>query len=163
MKPAVVMDTNVAVVANGKTDQASPACVVNCLDRLQKIRDDERLLLDRGGDILEEYRRHLRPSGQPGAGDAFFKWLWNNQGNPEVCRRVPITPHPGRGFEEFPGSDELADFDRSDRKFVAVALASGESPPILNAADRDWWHHRGPLEQQGLHIDFLCPDLMGGD
>lgn len=163
MKPAVVMDTNVAVVANGKTPQASPACVVNCLDRLQKIRDDERLLLDRGGDILEEYRRHLRPSGQPGAGDAFFKWLWNNQGNPEVCRWVQITPHPGRGFEEFPGSDGLADFDRSDRKFVAVALASGESPPILDAADRDWWHHSGPLEQQGLRIDFLCPDLMGGD
>ena len=162
MKPAVIMDTNVAVVANGKTAQASRACVVACLDRLKKIRNDERLLLDRGWDILEEYLRHLCPSGQPGAGDAFFKWLWNNQGNPEVCRWVPITPHRGRGFEEFPGSDELADFDRSDRKFVAVALACGESPPILNAADRDWWQHRGALERRGIRIDFLCPDLMDG-
>lgn len=160
MKPAVVMDTNVAIVANGKADQVSPDCVLTCLKRLRKIQDAERLLLDETGCILDEYRGHLNPSGQPRAGDAFFKWLWNNQGNPEVCQFVRITPDPARVFEEFPESDALNNFDRNDRKFVAVAVASGKGPPILNASDRDWWDDRLSLECCGVRVEFLCPELM---
>lgn len=160
MKPAVVMDTNVAIVANGKADQASPDCVLTCLKRLRKIQDAERLLLDETGCILDEYRGYLHPSGQPGPGDVFFKWLWNNRGNPEVCRFVRITPDLARVFKEFPESDALNNFDRNDRKFVAVAVASGERPPILNASDRDWWDDRLSLERCGVRVEFLCPELM---
>ena len=71
-----------------------------------------------------------------------------------------ITPDPARVFEEFPESDALNNFDRNDRKFVAVAVASGERPPILNASDRDWWDDRLSLERCGVRVDFLCPDLM---
>ena len=35
---AVVVDTNVAVVANGRTEQASPDCLQVCLDALRGIR-----------------------------------------------------------------------------------------------------------------------------
>ena len=160
MRPAVVMDTNVAMVANGSAIQASPDCIMRCLDRLQKIQDTERLLLDDMECILDEYRGNLSLSGQPGAGDMFFKWLWNNQGNTNLCQRVRITPHEVRVFKEFPDSDELRDFDRNDRKFVAVAIASGEEPPILNASDTDWWNHRLFLESYGIRVDFLCPELM---
>ena len=52
------------------------------------------------------------------------------------------------------------EFDRDDRKFVAVALASGTSPPIVNASDRDWWEHREVLQVHGIEILFLCPELM---
>lgn len=160
MRPAVVMDTNVAMVANGSATQASPDCIMRCLDRLQKIQDTERIVLDDTGRIFDEYLDNLSLSGQPGPGDVFFKWLWNNQGNTGLCQRVRITPHEARVFEEFPDSDELRDFDRNDRKFVAVAIASGEEPPILNASDTDWWHHRLSLESYGIRIDFLCPELM---
>lgn len=160
MKPAVVMDTNVAIVANGKADQASLDCVQTCSERLEKIQKEERLLLDETGCILEEYRRHLNPSGQPGLGDKFFKWLWNNQGNPDMCRFVPVTPDPARVFEEFPESAALNNFDRDDWKFVAVAVASGEGPPILNASDTDWRDHRLSLECCGVRVEFLCPELM---
>ena len=162
MRTAVVMDTNVAVVANGKAPQAGDKCVGTCITTLLGMREHHRVLLDEQGLILEEYRRHLSPSGQPGAGDAFFKWLWDNQGNPDHCWQIPITPiHAGRrGFEQFPDDPDLASFDRNDRKFVAVAIASGERPSILNAADTDWWDHREALSRHGITLRFLCPELM---
>ena len=161
MKAARVMDTNVAIVANGKTPQAGDGCVETCISTLLELRERHRLLLDEQGLILDEYRRHLSPSGQPGVGDAFFKWLWSNQSNPEHCRQVSISPKDtGSGFQEFPDDPDLAGFDRSDRKFVAVAIASKESPPILNAADTDWWEYREALGRHGVEIRFLCSELM---
>jgi hypothetical protein len=160
----VVMDTNVAVVANGKAPQAGDKCIEACITTLIETRKNHLVLLDEQGLILDEYRRRLSPSGQPGPGDAFFKWLWDNQGHQNHCRQVSITPVTGdpRGFEEFPCDPDLERFDREDRKFVAVAIASGEKPPILNASDTDWWHHRAALSRHGIEIRFLCPELMKG-
>lgn len=155
------MDTNVAVVANGKTEQADPKCVSTCIDTLRQIQAGQLLLLlDNGNEILQEYQKRLHPSGKPGPGDAFFKWLWQNRFNDEYCRRVPIPPHDERGFEEFPDDPDLASFDRDDRKFVAVALGSNSGPRVLNAVDRDWRDYREPLRRHGVEVDFLCPELM---
>jgi len=161
LRYSAIMDTNVAIVANGRSPQAGISCVENCIAQLLDIRERSRMLIDESGLILEEYRRHLSPSGQPGPGDAFFKWLWSNQANQEYCLQVPITPSEERGFEEFPSDPELAQFDRADRKFVAVALASGESVQILNASDTDWWIYRDALSQHGITVNFICPELMG--
>ncbi|MFY9822377.1 MAG: hypothetical protein WAM82_13420 [Thermoanaerobaculia bacterium] len=156
------MDTNVAVVANGKTPQAGDKCVETCIATLIAMRDHRRVLLDDQGLILDEYRRHLSPAGQPGPGDAFFKWLWDNQGNQDHCRQISITPvkASSRSFEEFPDDPELASFDPADRKFVAVALASEEQPLVLNASDTDWWVHQAALSRHGIEVRFLCPELM---
>lgn len=164
MRAGILMDTNVAVVANGKADQASDQCKKTCIGTLQDLREDRCLLLDDWGLILDEYRRHLSPSGQPGPGDAFFKWLWSNQANPEHCRQVAVTPirNDRRSFEEFPDDPALAGFDPSDRKFVAVSIASGERAPILNAVDSDWWNFREALARHGVEVRFLCPELMKG-
>lgn len=158
----VVVDTNVAVVANGRTPQARAACVKQCIQELRRIqRDaDRRILLDEGGLILNEYRRQLNPSGQPGSGDAFYQWLRDNQWIDRHCRKIQITPHDDHGFEEFPSDPALAGFDRNDRKFVAVAVASRQSPPILNASDTDWWDHHMALNRNGIEVTFLCPELM---
>ena len=161
VKAAVVMDTNVAVVANDKTEQAGPKCVSTCIDTLRQIQAGRLLLLlDNGNEIIQEYQGNLHPSGKPGSGDAFFKWLWRNQFNDEYCRRVLITPHDERGFEEFPDDPDLASFDRDDRKFVAVALASKSDPRVLNASDTDWRDYREPLRRHGVEVEFLCPELM---
>lgn len=113
--------------------------------------------------ILDEYRKHCSFSGQPGLGDAFFKWLWNRQADPRYCRQVHITPDPTREFVEFPADQRLRNFDRSDRKFVAVALAAGDSPPVFNASDTDWWHAREVLGEHGVTVRFLCRELMPDD
>ncbi len=157
---SVVIDTNVLVVGNRRHPAASLACIQACTQRLEMARKGVTLI-DDGLRILDEYRQHCSFSGQPGLGDAFFKWLWNNQANDDVCARVAITPHEERGFVEFPDAEELAGFDASDRKFVAVAPGSGTQPPVLNASDTDWWQHRSALEQHGVRIEFLCPELMG--
>ena len=154
------MDTNVAVVANGKSGQADKDCILECIARLRHIQEECLLLLDDRNRIIDEYRNNLNPSGQPGPGDAFFLWLWQSQANHEHCRKIAVTPHEDRGFEEFPDDPDLNTFDQDDRKFVAVALASGTEPEVLNASDTDWWHHRQVLQQQGVEIVFLCPELM---
>ena len=159
-KTEVVVDTNVPVVANGKTEQASPECEAACIWTLIQVRAERRTLLDDKGLILREYRRHLSHSGQPGVGDAFFKWLHENQATPQHCRTVPVTAQADRGFAEFPGDARLRSFDLSDRKFVAVALASETGPQVLNAADRDWWEHRKALAENGVNVLFLCSELM---
>ena len=159
-KTEVVVDTNVAVVANHRTPQADLNCTNECISRLQHIIDECRILLDDGNLIFREYRNNLSPSGQPGAGDYFFKWLFENQANPEHCRKVTLSAHPVRGFEEFPNDQSLSAFDPDDRKFVAVALASGTAPKVLNASDTDWWLYRNQLRQNGVEVVFLCPDLM---
>lgn len=159
-KTEIVIDTNVAIVANGHASQAGPNCRRECAANLKKSIDECRILLDTHSLILSEYQNYFSFSGQPGIGDAFFKWLHNNQANPEHCRKVKIAPHPDREFVEFPSDENLSSFDRSDRKFVAVALASGTEPEIMNASDTDWWHHRHELQQHGIEVVFLCPELM---
>ena len=156
----VIVDTNVPAVANGLATQADDACLRRCVAELHRIQNGSRLLLDDSWLILGEYQRNLGPPGRALPGDAFIKWALINQGNDSRIRRVPITPDPTRAFAEFPDDPRLASFDHDDRKFVAVALASGTSPPIVNASDRDWWEHREALQAHGIEILFLCPELM---
>jgi hypothetical protein len=158
---AFVVDTNVPIVANRRSPQAGPSCVMACIDALDALRSHHRILLDSLGRILEEYRHNLSARGQPGVGDAFFKWVWQNQGNAAHCAIVEIHSRGvGEDYEEFPEDPELAQFDPSDRKFVAVAIASRLNPKVLNATDTDWWHYRKRLEKHGVRVVFLCPDLM---
>ena len=93
VKTEVVVDTNVPVVANRKTDQAGRACESACIHALIQVQAERRTLLDDKQLIFKEYRKRLSHSGQPGLGDAFFKWLWENQANPQHCRIVPVTGH----------------------------------------------------------------------
>jgi len=160
--PAVVIDTNVLVAANDKSEQAGPDCVLACVEALEDVRAHRLTLVDSGLRIFDEYRRNASLAGQPGLGDAFLKWLWSNQANPRHCEQVPITPKDNdpQDFREFPNDPNLSRFDRSDRKFAAVALASGRQPEILNATDSDWWHFREHLEANGLQIVFMCPGLF---
>jgi hypothetical protein len=120
------------------------------------------VLLDEGGLILQEYLKQ-KPHGFPrGPGDAFLVWVCDNQANPAHIRGVPVTPlwdNP-RGFAEFPDDAELTKFHQKDRKFVAVALASGVAPTILNATDTDWWPYREALARHNVHVQFICPELM---
>lgn len=160
---AVVIDTNVPVVANGRTEQAGPDCVLACLEALESTVRTGKLVLDDALRIVNEYMNNLSMSGQPGAGDSFMKWIWQNQANPDCCERVHITPRAGgtEDYKEFPDDPDLAGFDPPDRKFAAVARASRHGPVVLNAADTDWWDYKEPLERHGVSVEFLCPELMG--
>jgi hypothetical protein len=101
--------------------------------------------------------------GQPGFGDKFLKWVFYHQASPDHCELVEIHPRDGSedDFVEFPDDPALARFDRSDRKFAAVARASQYNPAVLNATDSHWWIHRDALGRHGIVIEFLCHEQFG--
>ncbi|SDX39466.1 hypothetical protein [Hymenobacter psychrophilus] len=154
-----LIDTNVPLVANGAS-AAGPRCVLAAVERLRQLQQHEILVLDDSFLILQEYHRKLSPSGQPGVGDAFLQWVLRNRANPQHCESVQLQPDAERGFAAFPDDPELADFDPSDRKFVATALTHPGRPVIVNATDTDWHHHREPLERNGIQLEFICPEEM---
>jgi hypothetical protein len=158
--PAVVVDTNVSVVANRQSRQASNNCFLTCVERLWRITNDEdRLVLDDSWRIIKEYKNNLQSSGQqPGIGEAFLKWVLTNRENPQRCDQIRINQvgNDDTTFAEFPFTDELAGFDRSDRKFVAVALSHPGNPTILQAVDSKWWGFRDALQANGVSVEFIC-------
>ena len=155
----VIVDTNVALVANGEWKQDSEDCEETCVRRLREIMIGKvKLALDDQRRIIEEYRKKLRPDGQPGVGDAFLKWVEINWTDEERCDRVSITPieNSKTEFKEFPKDKELENFDPDDRKFVAVAHKHPEKPPILQAVDAQWWDFREALSRHGVRVEFIC-------
>jgi hypothetical protein len=156
----VVIDTNVLIAANrDDCPQANLACVEACDKFLLEVQKSGTVVVDRTRLILSEYAKKVYPN-RSRTGDKFLKWLLINQANPKYCRLITITPTGEYEFAEFPADPDLQDFDPSDRKFVTVALAHPNHPPIYNAVDSDWKIHQLALEKHGIQIEFLCPDCL---
>ena len=153
-----IIDTNVVLVANGQHADVSPDCVTSCALRLQAIMSGQRIALDDAFEILQEYQNKTKPKTANRPGDAFVKWALQNNANPERCDLVTLTPHDTRRYASFPEDDRLANFDPPDRKFVAVAAAHHQHPPILQAADSKWLDWEAALTDHGVSVEFLCPD-----
>ncbi|MFN4284222.1 MAG: hypothetical protein ACK4NA_16445 [Alphaproteobacteria bacterium] len=153
-----VVDSNVPIVANGgDAIHVSKECRLNALEALNEIVERGRVIVDSGGEIIREYRRHLNPRGQPGVGDRFFQQvLMDYSGKVE---RVEITPHATRVYEEFPDDPALEAFDPSDRKFVAVALKG--KAIVVNATDSDWLNYKDSLKANGVSVEFVCGRSLG--
>ena len=162
---AVIVDTNVIVIAND-TDDERKDCRDRCQDRLQQILDQrEKVVVDDKWRIFGEYEDHVDPNARKGLGDIFVKTLLQNLKNPEICTMVHITPLAGNGndFAEFPNDDEaLTGFHKKDRKFIAVALAHqrdvGETPTILLAIDKGWLPFTAALATHGVNVDLICEE-----
>lgn len=154
-----LVDTNVPKTANLAT-QPDPAsdvpncCVLACIEAIEHVIRRWALVMDAGDEIFDEYRQQLSMSGQPGVGDRFMKWVHDYRWSLD---RVAITKN-GDSYDEFPDHDGLKEFDKSDRKFVAVANAHSEKPPILQATDSKWWGWKEALEEVGITVNFLCPE-----
>ncbi len=100
----VIVDTNVLIVANHKSPQASPQCVLACVRQLQQIQKQDILVLDNLWLIIKEYKANVSDKGQPGVGDAFLKWILTNLKNSKHCQLVSITALDSNysNFQEFP-------------------------------------------------------------
>lgn len=148
-----VIDSNVAIVANGCSPQASINCELACVEMLECC-ENFSICLDQTGLIMTEYAKHLSYSGSPGVGDMFFKYLHDNQYAQRNIDIVPINEinDENRGFEELPENN----FDPSDRKFLATAI-SGEAQ-VVNATDSDWAEQDELMNQLNITVQQLCPD-----
>ncbi len=153
-----IIDTNVLVVANGRSEQASLECEMHSINRLERIiaTKDEIVLLDENREIMDEYQKHCHYSGQPGVGDMFFKFLYNHEYGTQKCRIINIKQSDGGEYVDFPQDSNLANFDRSDRKFVALSRACQCDAVIINSVDSDWLEFSDALRRNGIIIDNLC-------
>lgn len=157
----IVVDTNVPIVANGRPDPAngrmpSLTCRAAAIRFLMDVLDRHKLLVDLGGEVQAEYRRHLNPSGEPGVGDRFYQELLNS--SPKRIERVELPKRDDGQYVDIPQALIDAGFDPSDRKFVA--LAARESAPVANATDSDWIEHLVLLSELGIRIRHICGQNM---
>ena len=148
-----VVDTNVAMAANGRDTHADLECQLDCIEKLAAICREAVVVLDDGDLIFEEYSRQLFFKGDPGTGDKFFKHVHDHKYGESRVKRVPITPCSDdlRGFQELPANE----FDPSDRKFLAVAVVA--QAEILNATDSDWSEQEALTSDLGVSVRQLCP------
>ncbi len=148
-----VVDTNVAIAANGRETHADEECQLTCVKRLRSLVAQEVIAIDDRWLVLNEYKKHLSFSGTPGVGDMFFKHVFNHQHQDNYVRRVAVTPSEDdrRGFDELP----MNTFDPSDRKFLAVAVAA--EAIVLNATDSGWNEQRPLMDELGVEVRQLCP------
>ncbi len=148
-----VVDTNVAIAANGRNTHVDEECQLACVEKLEFLKRKEVVAIDGEGLILEEYSNSLNYSGGPGVGDVFFKYVHDNQYWDDRVHRIPVTrsKNDGRGFEELPENT----FDPSDRKFLAVAVKA--KAVVLNATDSDWGKHAALMDELNVKVEQLCP------
>lgn len=152
-----VVDTNVAIAANGRNTHASLECQYECIELLQKLTADggrHQIYLDEGERILDEYRAYLYHRGEPGVGDSFYRFLHDHMYSENRVRRVAIAPieDETRGFAELPPNG----LDVSDRKFLAVALTAKAT--VVNAMDTDWHKQAEFIADLGVKVKQLCPE-----
>ena len=156
-----VVDTNVAITANGGHPEAGEICKAACGNALHAAMKGGRVFIDDGERIVREYRANLNAKGQPGAGDIFLKWLLTNQWGGKRVVLVAVTPKAGDAtdFEELATPVGGVTYDPSDRKFLAVAAAHPDRPAILQATDSKWWGWRDSLAVAGIKVHFMWPGI----
>lgn len=157
--PKYILDTNVLLTADGKSD-AAVGCVRAANTRLEEVKEKGILVLETSFHILKEYGNKLSPLGPNTPGNAFLKWALQNKANPLYCEQVTLALTADGSFAAFPNDPDLVNFDPSDRKFVAAALTHPERPVIVNATDTDWHKAQPTLERNGVRLDFICPEEM---
>lgn len=158
----LIIDTNVPLKAADMhpNDALDRLCSKKCLKFIKELMEsDDIVVLDTEREILKEYQKNINTNSQDNVASQFLMWLYRKISTQNV-ELHKITKTGDNDYAEFPASQKLKGFDRSDRKFVALAVAHPHHPKIYNGADTDWWDYRDALEENGIHIVFLCEDYM---
>ena len=115
--------------------------------------EEGTVAIDNNDAILEEYIKTIKPTGGQKAGDRFVIHVINHQYGEKRVQRTAVTPidDDRRGYEELPKNK----FDRSDRKFLAVAVVA--NAVLLNATDSDWHEHEELMHELEVEVGQLCP------
>lgn len=150
--PKYVIDTNVAIVANGDSERVTIDCRLAAVQLLQDAVDKGMIFVDSAGAIQDEYRRHLNPRGEPGIGDRFYLEVINS--DPKRVARIDVEKDVDGHYIDLPPDIVESTFDHGDRVFAAVAKKS--KAKVYNSVDTDWVEHQALIESCGIPIVFLC-------
>lgn len=143
-----------AVAANGRNTHADVACRLKCVELLMGLQNNGCVIIDDGGQILAEYQGNLRPEGQPGVGDLFYRHLLDNRGNAKRVRLVATDAPRGNALRGAFERGTLAAFDHSDRVFATCAAVARVA--VATALDSDWVNHETGLIACGVRLDYVC-------
>jgi hypothetical protein len=155
----VIVDTNVAVVANGQNNDVVQSCRDACARFIIDIQAGRVVLIDSADEIRAEYAQAVSMGRPYQLGAQFLLHVLQNQYNSRHVRRIDLSKRSDGSFEDFPDTPDLAAFDRSDRKFAALARKTGVA--VANATDSDWADHSALLNAHGIAVDFLCGQGTG--
>lgn len=150
----VIIDTNVAMVANHQNNEVQEDCRDACILFLADAKNNHVVLVDSGDAIRTEYAAALAQSRPYQLGAQFLVHLYQNQWDPRRVRVVDLEKQPGGEYVDFPAVQDLANFDPSDRKFAALSRITGV--PVTNATDSDWADSLVALNENGIAVNFLC-------
>lgn len=148
---ADVVDTNVPLVI--RFPEQHPRMLADACEQLLDdiITEGRPVITDAAGEIIEEYFHQLNYSGAPTLGDAFAKWVFDNRWTWTDTARPDI--HPAGPYEYGVLGGDDADFDPTDRKFIAVAKVAGA--PIHQAADTKWLDWGAALARHAVEVRFV--------
>ena len=158
----LIIDTNVPLKAANihPEDEIDRNCSKSCLSFIKALMDSENIVvLDKGREIIKEYQKNIDINSADNVASQFLIWLLRNMMTDKVDVHE-ITNIGNNTYKEFPDSPDLKGFDRSDRKFVALANAHPADPSIYNGSDTDWWNYKDALAREGIHIVFLSEEYM---
>ncbi len=157
--PARVLDCNVLAAANGMATHQPLVCQASSAEALRTAAKG-LVLVDDDDVILGAYRGKTNRSGQPGPAEVFYRWLMQVRSDRRHCRVVPLSRDASGEYADYPRDAEFVTFDRDDRVYAAVAIASGLRPDIINSTDSDWLDVTHALERYGIRVRNLCVPLV---
>jgi hypothetical protein len=114
------------------------------------IASGDVVATDAAGEIVEEYFNQLSWSGQPTLGDVFAKWVFDVRWSQRESI-VDTKPEGQHRYGVLEGDD--ADFDPSDRKFVAVAKVARAT--VHQATDTKWLDWSTALARHGVSVSWV--------
>lgn len=149
-----IIDTNVAVIANGQNNDVVQSCYNACVRFIITAKASRVIVIDDGDEVRSEYAKAIADRRPHELGAHFLFHILNHQYDPAKVRRVALTKDGNGNFIDFPNVPELSTFNHSDRKFAALSKNTGIE--VTHAADSDWCDFLTPLQANGINITHLC-------
>lgn len=169
--PHKIIDTNVALTADGTNSQASKACQRSCVSVIRRALSGEvPVVIDENNEVLGEYRKNIYPDQKGSLAEQFMIFALTNQYFGERVKRIKLEKNAFGQFEDYPDNEDewttndirCQRFDPDDKKWVALAVRfknqTGTDAPIVNAADRCWIAFESQLLSAGVLLETLCRD-----
>jgi hypothetical protein len=155
-----IIDTNVSIIAQGNSEY-SENCQEQCASFMESIKYENNIVvIDSDYDLLVEYEKNAARYRQDNYLREFVKWLHRYKDNTSKVKKVSINPDSEKGYIEVPQTLHDLNFDWSDRKFVAVAIANNKIAPIIEAGDSKWIGWEIALNNEGISVIFLCKNEL---
>lgn len=164
-----IVDTNVALTADGANSLASKVCQRSCISVIRRVLSGEiAFVIDENNEVLREYRKNIYPDYKGSLAEQFMIHALTYQFFEGRVKRIKLEKNAADQFEDYPDNEDnwttsdsrCKRFDPDDKKWVALALRfkseTGTDAPIVNAADRCWIAFESHLKSADVILETLC-------